>query len=639
MELYKGDIRKFLNKHRDIISESYSTPPSWLKPNDVKIVLSGNRLNKYRFKLFPEMVPAKFIYTYNLFLGNIPFPAEWQARTDWNRLELFEHRRTVKERYGSNTLEFTPTRHNVKVILNEFKNISLTSEAYSILQEEVRDYQAFDNHYERLLKLRRDTDNIPDDINGDFSSWHKDFKPFNHQKVQLEFMRLLPKTLILSEQGTCKTYPCIALGQELIKTNKISKILVMCPKNITKSVWLEQTLKFSDLKPVIIEGLPRQRNAILHDNAEIFIIGFDLAARMQDRLEKDFLTEDTFIIADEVTKIKNPNTNRSKVLHRLARLCTRRVALTGTPVTQSPADLFSILLFVDGGETFGVSYLEFAHEYFKSARWSAVSEPRAGSIERISNLMYRKAIRYEKDEVQKYLPPKLYERRDVIMTSQQEDLYEQMRENFVCLLDEGGKVDAPVVVTQLMRLSQITGGFLKTTTGEQRMFQNNPKLSECKEMVQEFYESGSSTIIWCRFRPEIEMIKYELDRLKIPTGCYYGAVKKVEKDLNVEAFQAGRLKVLIGQPASGGMGLDLYKANRAIFYSHIYSYADRAQAEDRCHREGSQQHSSVMYFDLCATYKDGRETIDHKILQILMAKKEIAKLITKDRRMEIRSLV
>ncbi len=639
MELYKGDIRKFLNKHRDIISESYSTPPAWLKPNDGKIVLSGNRLNKYRFKLFPEMVPAKFAYTDNLFLGNGPFPTEWQARTDWNRLELFEYRRTVKEYHGANTLEFAPTRHNIKVILNEFKDISITSEAYSILREEVDDYQAFDNHYDRLLKLRKDTDNIPDDINGNFSSWHKAFKPFNHQQVQLEFMRHLPKTLILNEQGTGKTYPCIALGQELIKTNKISKILVICPKNITKSVWLEQTLKFSDLKPVIIEGLPKQRNAILHDNADIFIIGFDLAARMQTRLEKDFLTEDTLIIADEVAKIKNPNIARSKALHRLAHLCKRRIGLTGTPVTQSPADLFSILLFVDGGETFGVSYTEFAYEYFKSSRWSAVSEPRTGTIERISNLMYHRALRYEKDKVQKYLPPKLYERRDVVMTAAQEELYEQMREFFVCLLEEGGKVDAPVIVTKLMRLSQITGGFLKTTTGEQRMFQKNPKLAECKEMVQEFYESGSSTIVWCRFRPEIEMIKYELDRLKIPTCCYYGAIKKAEKDFNVEAFQAGRFKVFIGQPASGGMGLDLYKANRVIFYSHIYSYADRAQAEDRCHREGSQQHSSVMYFDLCATYRDGRETIDHNILKILMAKKEIAKLITKDRRMEVRSWV
>ena len=155
----------------------------------------------------------------------------------------------------------------------------------------------------------------------------------------------------------------------------------------------------------------------------------------------------------------------------------------------------------------------------------------------------------------------------------------------------------------------------------------------CVELIQEAVQNGQSTVIWCRYKAEIEFLQYTLAQENIESVLYYSEVNEkgeYGRIENVRRFQAKEVSVFIGQPQSGGLGLNLWISNLQIWYSHIYSSMFRAQAEDRCHRKGSEIHKSVQYYDLCAVRKSGRDTIDQWILSLMMNAKAVADVVTDD---------
>jgi len=631
MEPYLGNIKVQLNKARIVISSELIGNPTHV-PDERNVVLTGDRLAEHKLKIFPAMTPTKMLVK-DIFFLKWPVFIEWAAYVEYQRFDGFEFVRYNKEYHNNHSISFVPTSHNIKSLARNFPDISVTPEAADIIDDALTDIRSFDEHYQDLMELRKNTDSVGPHTNNGFTGFSEDLPPFKHQRVTVEFCRRFKNTLVLHEQGTGKTYCCIALAKHLIDKQAIANVLIICPKSISKSVWYEQILKFSGMRSVIIEGTKKKRTALLHDQAYFYIIGYELASIMCDELERHVITDQTLIICDEATKIKNPNAKRSRAIHKMGRIADRKIALTGTPCTQTPADVFSIMKFVDGGDTFGTSFPAFATQYFKSSQYSQVAEPRQGAVEAISQLMYKKAIRYEKKEVLQYLPPKIYESRKIVMTAMQQKAYEAMRDLFLVMLEGDEKVEAPVVIAQMMRLSQITGGFLHTDQGNTKMFPDNPKMIATLEMCEEFKESNQSAIIWCRFKNEIKTLSRKLHEIDIDNVTYFGETKQDDKYEYVKRFQERKVGVFIGQPQSGGMGLDLWQANNIIFYSNLYSYADRVQAEDRSHRHGSQLHDAVIYYDLTAVTDEGKQTIDAMILQLLQQKKTVAEMMTLDRRM------
>jgi SNF2 family DNA or RNA helicase len=184
----------------------------------------------------------------------------------------------------------------------------------------------------------------------------------------------------------------------------------------------------------------------------------------------------------------------------------------------------------------------------------------------------------------------------------------------------GKLATAPHVLTQMMRLHQITCGHLKTDEGDITELKSN-RLSELMDVLDEV---EGKAIIWANYIYDIEHIVTELKKKYGDDSVvqYYGAVPSEQRQTNIEKFQdpKSNYRFFVGNPQTGGYGITLTCANTVIYYSNGYDLEKRLQSEDRAHRIG--QKKSVTYVDLIAA-----KTVDEKIVKALRSKINIASTI------------
>tara|TARA_R110000782_G_scaffold131800_1_gene223676 strand:+ start:19 stop:915 length:897 start_codon:yes stop_codon:yes gene_type:complete len=215
------------------------------------------------------------------------------------------------------------------------------------------------------------------------------------------------------------------------------------------------------------------------------------------------------------------------------------------------------------------------------------------------------------------LPPKVYIRRNVALTPEQEKLYKQMKKLALAKMENGELATTQSVLTQIMRLQQICCGFLQPDDGPIEPIPNN-RMTELLDIVDEVQ---GKAIIWATYTHDIQGIMAALAERFGPdsVAAYYGATPQDERQEIVQRFQdkENPLRFFVGQPRTGGYGITLTAANTTIYYSNSYDLEIRLQSEDRAHRIG--QTGSVTYIDLVSP-----NTIDEKILKALRDKIDIA---------------
>jgi SNF2 family DNA or RNA helicase len=215
------------------------------------------------------------------------------------------------------------------------------------------------------------------------------------------------------------------------------------------------------------------------------------------------------------------------------------------------------------------------------------------------------------------LPPKVYERQYVYMTAEQEKAY-RMMESEALAAYEDLNCAAPFVITKYLRLSQIAGGIFPGVDADEnkiiKLFDPNPKLERLVEVIDEL-PKGEQIVVWARFRKEIEFIYDRLTAEGYTCVKFYGGVGYKEKIEARAMFKDKQAQIFIGNPASGGKGLnDLIGATWVIYYSNDYSAENRQQSEDRNHRNGT---IKVTYIDLITN-----KTIDGEVLSVLQQNKD-----------------
>jgi hypothetical protein len=526
---------------------------------------------------------------------------------------------------------FKPTLKNFKQITKEFTNCFFTTAYLDSYLNKLKEKIDIVEAKKMISIFSNDVNLIPTKS----KAWSKKYKPFKHQKLMLEYGLRLPYFPNLSEMGTGKTYPAIITIKERVKRKEIDKAFVVVPKTIARTVWKKQIKQYSDLTVQVVDaGNYKKRIEQLQNKSNVYIVGYEMFAVMIEEFSQlvDFRT---LIILDESSKIKNPTAKRSKALHLIGRLVKYKMILNGTPITQGAQDIFSQFLFLDSGETFGSNYERFLDTYFykEPYKWTYTIKSKE-ALEEISDRIYRTGLRFLKMECLD-LPPKLYETREVSMTQEQYDAYIMMQNQLIAWIEtkeqKKERIDASVVVTKLLRLSQITSGFSKNEIGEVVRFKTNPKLIELEDMLENILYNGNQLVVWARFIPDLKAIANLCDSKGIKHGLLYGKVPGKEREKIVNQFLDKKIKVFIGQQGAGGLGIDLYTCSNVVYYSNDYTLLNRLQSEDRTHRSGSEIHNKVCYYDLVATGPNGEGTIDHHILQtVLKEKKNIADIVTRD---------
>jgi len=213
------------------------------------------------------------------------------------------------------------------------------------------------------------------------------------------------------------------------------------------------------------------------------------------------------------------------------------------------------------------------------------------------------------------LPDKVYIKRNISLSKEQREVYDQMKKEAVAVMN-GKQVNSVTVLSQLMRLHQITCGHFTANDGTTQEIKNN----RIQELLDVLEEIEGKAIIWAHYQHDIKNIKKHLEKEYGPGSVvdYYGLTPQDQRQKNIKKFQANNgVRFLIGTPATGGYGITLTEANTVIYYSNGYDLEKRMQSEDRAHRIG--QKKTVTYVDLMAD-----DTVDAKIVKALRKKINIA---------------
>jgi SNF2 family DNA or RNA helicase len=295
--------------------------------------------------------------------------------------------------------------------------------------------------------------------------------------------------------------------------------------------------------------------------------------------------------------------------------------MTGSPITQSPMDLYSQCTFLGPWHLGHRSFFSFQSRYARIVRRNLGSHSfnqvvGYQNLDELSSKLDGFSYRILKKDCLD-LPEKVYVKRSVEMNEWQARAYKQMKDNAVTFLEQGEMVTAQNVLTQILRLQQICSGFVKTDDGSVEKFPTN-KLDELMALLE---ETSGKVIIWAVFVQDLNNIQAALAKEYGPgsVAVYAGGTGAEDRQKIVTDFQEPKspLRFFVGQSRTGGYGLTLTEASTVVYYTNSFDLEVRIQSEDRAHRIG--QKNNVTYIDLVT---DG--TVEEKILKALRNKINIA---------------
>jgi SNF2 family DNA or RNA helicase len=455
-------------------------------------------------------------------------------------------------------------------------------------------------------------------------------KPFAHQSKALEMSWDKEVFAYFMEMGTGKSKVLIDNIAMLYNAGKINGALIIAPKGVYKN-WFDSEIP--NHMPDYIEkkiGLWRtdpdakELKPLFTTGAELHILIMNVEAFSTKKgvmFANKFLSCHKALIGiDESTTIKNPNAKRTKSILSLKPHSKYRRILTGSPVTKSPLDLFSQCQFLDPWLLNQSSYYAFRTRYAVCRKINVSGrqvEIVVGyrNLGELSDKLKPFSYRVLKDDCLD-LPPKTYTKRIIELSDEQKKVYKTMKEKAIAFLN-GKMVSTATVITQLMRLHQITCGHFTSDDGDVQEIKNN-RIDELMDILEEM---EGKAVIWAHYRYDIEKIVEAISKKYGANSVvtYYGDTSTDDRQKAITKIQDkdSPVRFIVGTPQTGGYGITLTGASTMIYYSNGYDLEKRQQSEARIDRIG--QEKPMTYIDIIA-----EGTVDDKIVQSLRKKVNIA---------------
>ena len=457
-------------------------------------------------------------------------------------------------------------------------------------------------------------------------------KPYKHQMTALEKSWNRETYAYFMEMGTGKTKVLIDNLAMLYDKGKVDGALIVAPKGVI-GTWYNQELP-SHLpdhienvtvlwQPNITKKQQEKLDSLFEPEESLHILIMNVEAlsttKGRDFAAKFLSSHNTLMAIDESTTIKNPGAKRTKNILKLSEDAKYRRIMTGSPVTKNPLDLYSQCEFLSPWLLDFTSYYAFRNRYaemktiYAHGRSVQVVD-KFKNLGELSDQLKNFSYRVLKEDCLD-LPDKIYMKRNIKLSPDQNKLYMQMKETALANLN-GKQVTTVNALTQLMRLHQITCGHFTADDGTTQLIANN-RIDELMDVLEEV---EGKAIIWAHYQYDIHAIIKNIVKEYGPGSVvdYYGLTPQDERQPNIKKFQDDpRCRFMVGTPSTGGYGITLTAANTVIYYSNGYDLEKRLQSEDRAHRIGQQK--SVTYVDLICN-----ETVDEKIVEALRKKINIA---------------
>lgn len=451
-------------------------------------------------------------------------------------------------------------------------------------------------------------------LNGSFT--FPTTQPMAHQIKALELFAKRTNFAFLMEMGTGKTFVVLA-GLRWLKSQGYRRFLVVCPASVMH-VWEDQAKQHQpDLKVKLLMGPISKRKEELRngltDGTELFVINYEATWRMEEELQQ---AKFCALILDESTRIKNRTARQTKAIHRLGKEITRKYIMTGTPIPNTPMELYSQFYFLNPA-ILGSSFYAYRDRYAVMGGYQGYQVVSYKNTTELIDKIDKHSYRVLKSQCLD-LPEKVYNIERLNLEGDQKQAYNELADDLVTEV-QGSHVTAAVLVSKLIKLREILAGFIKSDDGTIKHFEKQAKITALLELIEDL-PSTEKIVIWCLFREEMDMIAKHLKHLCLrldgstPMSQRGDIVKQFQEDKNIQFF--------IGQQRAGGLGIELTAATQCVFMTNDYSPEVRLQCEDRLHRKG--QTSKVTYHDLLC-----KGTLDVTVRSALKRKQNLSDFLTK----------
>jgi SNF2 family DNA or RNA helicase len=472
-------------------------------------------------------------------------------------------------------------------------------------------------------------------------------KPYSHQKKALKkIFDLDGEAGLFMEMGTGKTKVAIDWASICFYNYDLRRVLVVAPLSVL-GVWKREIRKHSPVpsRVAILTGNTARKVKVLqylrkHKNTrgiDWVIINYESIWRESGRTSVEAqikLWKPNLVIADESHRIKSASSRQSRSMARIGSSSPMRLALTGTPITKSPLDLFGQFRFLNSS-IFGGNWTGFKNRYGVWGgylRYQLKRYRNLGELTRISR-EHSYAIKLE-DCID--MPKKSGDLEDkngpnivpVTLSPRAQEIYKKMATEMIVEFEAfEGKVNVTtsrIALTRIMRLAQITSGFLPIDDTKEIKEFDTGKLDITTDLIQDAVEEGEKFVVFCRFRHDIARLSETLERRGIDNIILSGSVPQSKRDGLIDDFhRKGGPPVFIAQIASGSVGIDLTPGRLTAFYSWDYNFGHYRQAVFRTYRNG--QTKPTNYYHLAVP-----GSIDTTSLDILRDKGNIAHAVIHD---------
>jgi hypothetical protein len=462
------------------------------------------------------------------------------------------------------------------------------------------------------------------------------FPPFDHQVEGVKKLIQNKYFALLDEMGAGKTKQIIDTGCFLFEDNQIDVVLIICPAQV-KDVWVHpqfsQIIEHAWKKGVIHEYTSKSVEIPSVSKGLLWIVTSVELLRNTDhvkRLLNLLKNRKVWAVVDESSTISNPKASQTKGVLTIAPKVLRRSILNGTPVGQSPLNLFSQFQFLNPSILGFKNFYAFRNRHAQMGGYMNKQVIGFYNLEEIQNKIKPYALRRLKKDCLD-LPEGLdAPLREVKLSTHSWAKYVQMREEFVAYIGENeGTSIVSAAPVKALRLAQICSGFLGGVTNDENSETDTVEIGS--ELTDHFLDhlgfrlendEHYKLIVWCRFRPEIARLERRArERFpKLLVRVLQGGLSKTDREeakslFHPDAPDPPGQALLIGQPQAGRFGLNFTKCSNVDRLSYDHSYLTYSQSNDRVDRPG--QKNSMLFQNYVVVGPNRERTMSGIIMKAL----------------------
>ena len=448
-------------------------------------------------------------------------------------------------------------------------------------------------------------------------------KPFQHQVEGTNYIEKNNAVALFDEQGLGKSKMVIDALVNNIRDKKIDGAVIICKKTLLEN-WKDEIEIHSFLKPVVIDGGLNEKYRQFLNRSDFYIVCYESVGSVMELLQMLFETYDLAIVLDESQKIKNPDAKVTKNILGIAPISKKRIIITGTPIANSPEDLWSQYYFLDQGVLLGSDYEFFCSKYGIKYRSTSGVECEI-QLESLKKIIFSNSLRRTKDVLS--LPDKDYHEIKIEMIGKQKEMYEAVRkqilEELMLVIDNDDNVASLSTIdnqlVKLLRLIQISSN---PKLIDSNFSEKNGKFEILDKLLTEITDKGEKCIIWSSFVSNVEELKHRYSHYN--PVVVHGGLNIDLRNRNISKFKKDQsVKLMIANPAAAKEGLTLVAANNAIYLDRSFKMDDYLQSQDRIHRIGQDKSCHIIKL-VC------EDSIDEYIDEILRKKEKVLRYVVGD---------